>query len=53
MGDAAGGNVVRGFELEDAVVATIDSASVQARLKYIGVAVVAPERRSAEYLKNW
>lgn len=39
--------------LHDAVVATIDSASVQARLKDIGVAVVAPERRSAEYLQKF
>jgi hypothetical protein len=39
-------------KLHDAVVATIDSASVQAYLIGISVAVVAPERRSAEFLKS-
>ena len=40
-------------KLHDAVVATIDNASVQARLKEIGVTVVAPERRSREYLQKF
>jgi tripartite-type tricarboxylate transporter receptor subunit TctC len=39
--------------LRDALVATIDRASVQARLKDIGVTVVAPERRSGEYLQKF
>ena len=39
--------------LHDALVATIDNASVQARLKDIGVAVVAPERRSGKYLEKF
>jgi hypothetical protein len=34
-------------------VATIDNPSVQARLKEIGVTVVAPERQSREYLKKF
>jgi len=40
-------------KLHDAVVATIDSPSVQARLKEIGVTVVAPERRSRDYLQKF
>ena len=40
-------------KLHDAIVATIDSPSVQARLKEIGVTVVAPERRSREYLQKF
>jgi tripartite-type tricarboxylate transporter receptor subunit TctC len=43
--------IVRG--LHDALVATIDWASAQARLKDIGVTVVAPERRSWEYLQKF
>ncbi len=43
--------IVRG--LHDATVATVDSASVQARLKSIGATVVAPERRSPEYLQTF
>jgi Tripartite tricarboxylate transporter family receptor len=39
-------------KLHDAVVATINNAPFRARLIGIGVAVVAPERRSAEYLKG-
>jgi hypothetical protein len=39
--------------LHDAIVATIDSSSVQGRLKNLGVAVVAPERRSVEYLQKF
>ena len=40
-------------KLHDAVVATIGSPSVQARLKEIGVTVVAPERRSRDYLQEF
>jgi tripartite-type tricarboxylate transporter receptor subunit TctC len=40
-------------KLHDAVVTTIDSPSVQMRLKEIGVTVVAPERRSRDYLKKF
>ena len=40
-------------KLHDAVVATIDSPTVQARLKEIGVTVVAPERRSRDYLQKF
>jgi tripartite-type tricarboxylate transporter receptor subunit TctC len=40
-------------KLHDAVVATIDSPSMQARLKEIGVTVVAPERRSRDYLQKF
>ena len=39
--------------LHDAFVATIDSPAVQARLKEIGVTVVAPERRSPDYLQKF
>ena len=40
-------------KLHDAVVATIHSPSVQARLKEIGVTVVSPERRSRDYLQKF
>jgi tripartite-type tricarboxylate transporter receptor subunit TctC len=40
-------------KLHDAFVATIDSPAVQARLKEIGVTVVAPERRSPDYLQKF
>ena len=40
-------------KLHDAIVATIDSPSVQARLKEIGVSVVAPERWSRDYLQKF
>ena len=40
-------------KLHDAFVATIDSPTVQARLKEIGVTVVAPERRSPDYLQKF
>jgi tripartite-type tricarboxylate transporter receptor subunit TctC len=40
-------------KLHDAMVATIDTPAVQARLKEIGVSVVAPERRSPEYLQKF
>ena len=40
-------------KLHDAVMATIESSSVQARLKEIGVVVVAPERRSRDYLQKF
>jgi tripartite-type tricarboxylate transporter receptor subunit TctC len=40
-------------KLHDAVVATLDTYSVQDRLKDIGAAVVAPERRSPVYLQKF
>jgi len=40
-------------KLHDAVVATIDDPSVQARLKEVGVTVVAQQRRSREYLQKF
>jgi tripartite-type tricarboxylate transporter receptor subunit TctC len=40
-------------KLHDAAVATINSPSVQARLKVFGVTVVAPERRSPDYLQQF
>jgi cellulose synthase/poly-beta-1,6-N-acetylglucosamine synthase-like glycosyltransferase len=40
-------------KLHDAVVATIDNPSVQARLKEVGVTVVAQQRRSREYLQKF
>jgi tripartite-type tricarboxylate transporter receptor subunit TctC len=40
-------------KLHDAFVATIDSPTVQARLKEIGVTVVAPDRRSPGYLQKF
>ena len=40
-------------KLHDAVVATIHSPSVQARLKEIGVTVVSPERQSRDYLQKF
>jgi tripartite-type tricarboxylate transporter receptor subunit TctC len=40
-------------KLHDAFVATIDSPAVQARLKEIGVTVVAPDRRSPDYLQKF
>ncbi|HEV3395993.1 MAG TPA: tripartite tricarboxylate transporter substrate-binding protein, partial [Xanthobacteraceae bacterium] len=40
-------------KLHDAAVATIDSPSVQARLKVFGLTVVAPERRSPDYLQRF
>ena len=39
--------------LHDAVVTAIDRPWVQARLKEIGVTVVAPERRSRQYLQRF
>ncbi len=39
--------------LHDAAVATISTPAVVARLKEIGVEVVAPERRSPEYLQKF
>jgi tripartite-type tricarboxylate transporter receptor subunit TctC len=39
--------------LHDAAVATITTPVVVARFKEIGVDVVAPERRSPEYLQNF
>jgi len=40
-------------KLHDAAVATIDSPSVQARLKVFGLTVVAPDRRSPDYLTQF
>jgi tripartite-type tricarboxylate transporter receptor subunit TctC len=40
-------------KLHDAMVATVDTPAVQGRLKEIGVSVVAPERRSPEYLQKF
>jgi tripartite-type tricarboxylate transporter receptor subunit TctC len=39
--------------LHAAAVTTLDTRSVQERLKDVGVTVVAPERRSPEYLKSF
>jgi tripartite-type tricarboxylate transporter receptor subunit TctC len=39
--------------LHDATVATMDTADVQAQLRRIGATVVAPERRSSDYLRNF
>ncbi len=39
--------------LHDAAVATMDTAAVQAQLPRIGATVVAPERRSPEYLQKF
>jgi tripartite-type tricarboxylate transporter receptor subunit TctC len=40
-------------KLHDAAVATIDTPSVQDRLKIFGVTVVAPARRSPDYLQQF
>jgi tripartite-type tricarboxylate transporter receptor subunit TctC len=40
-------------KLHDAGVATVETPWVQARLKEIGAPVVAPERRSTEYLRKF
>jgi tripartite-type tricarboxylate transporter receptor subunit TctC len=40
-------------KLHDAIAAMIDSPSVQGGLKEIGVTVVAPERRSRDYLQKF
>ncbi|HEY2230511.1 MAG TPA: tripartite tricarboxylate transporter substrate binding protein [Xanthobacteraceae bacterium] len=40
-------------KLHDAVVATMDTPAVQARLKDIGADLVAPERRSPDYLAKF
>jgi tripartite-type tricarboxylate transporter receptor subunit TctC len=39
--------------LHDAAAATLDTAAVQAQLQRIGSTVVAPERRSSEYLQRF
>jgi hypothetical protein len=39
--------------LHEAAVATLDTAAVQAALQRIGSTVVAPERRSPEYLQKF
>jgi len=39
--------------LHDAAVATMETAAVQAQLQRIGSTVVAPERRSSEYLQKF
>jgi tripartite-type tricarboxylate transporter receptor subunit TctC len=40
-------------KLHDAIAATIDTPAVQARLKQYGAELVAPERRSPEYLQKF
>jgi tripartite-type tricarboxylate transporter receptor subunit TctC len=40
-------------KLNEALVATLTTAFVQERLKGVGVSVVAPERRSPDYLKKF
>ena len=40
-------------KLHDATVAAMETPAVQARLKELGASIVAPERRSAEYLKEF
>jgi len=40
-------------KLHDAAVATIDDPSVQERLKVFGLTAVAPDRRTADYLKQF
>jgi tripartite-type tricarboxylate transporter receptor subunit TctC len=40
-------------KLHDATVATIETPSVQQRLKEVGADVVSPERRSSEYLQKF
>jgi len=45
------GTIVR--KLHDAAVATMETPAVRARLKDIGATVVAPERRSPEYLQKF
>ena len=40
-------------KLHDAAVTTIDTPSVQARLKVFGLTVVAPDRRSPNYLQQF
>jgi tripartite-type tricarboxylate transporter receptor subunit TctC len=40
-------------KLHDAAVATIDTSAVQARLKVFGLTVVAPDRRSSDYLTQF
>jgi len=40
-------------KLHDAIVASMDTPAVQARLKEVGADVVAPERRSPEYLQKF
>ena len=39
--------------LHDAAVATMETAAVQAQLQRIGSTVVAPERRSSDYLQKF
>ena len=40
-------------KLHDATVATMDTPSVMQRLKEIGADLVAPERRSSQYLQKF
>ncbi len=40
-------------KLNDATVRAMNTSSVQQRLKELGVTVVAPERRSPEYLQKF
>jgi len=48
---AAPSTIVR--KLNEAIVATIDKPAVQERLRALGAEVVAPERRSPEYLQQF
>jgi tripartite-type tricarboxylate transporter receptor subunit TctC len=40
-------------QLQEAAVATLDTPTVQARLKEVGVTVVAPDRRTPAYLQQF
>jgi tripartite-type tricarboxylate transporter receptor subunit TctC len=40
-------------QLQEAAVATLDTPTVQARLKEVGVTVVAPDRRTTAYLQQF
>ncbi len=40
-------------KLHDATVATMNASAVRAKLDEMGVDLVAPERRSAEYLRDF
>jgi hypothetical protein len=40
-------------KLHDATVGALDRASVQEKIKEMGGAIVAPERRSPEYLRRF
>ena len=40
-------------KLREATIATMETAAVQEKLKQLGYTIVAPERRSSEYLQNF